>query len=239
MRLAGVAATVRCVAVDGVPDDHSEWHRGTIDAVDALEPGDVLVASTCEAAFWGELLATASRQRGARGIVADAFARDTLELIDMGFATFARGIYCADALGRIRVDAPGRADRVRRRDRATPATSCWPTTTASSCCPPPIAGEAIRLAEAKVAGENQRAGGARRRDVRGGGVPDLRAALGWLGTPVGSGALALPSFRSGRLRAAPEVSHWRLRRPAWWVLLALTCGAREGAGWRLRRSDSG
>ena len=67
MRLAGVAATVRCVAVDGVPDDHSQWHRGTIEAVDALEPGDVLVASTCEAAFWGELLATASRQRGARG----------------------------------------------------------------------------------------------------------------------------------------------------------------------------
>ena len=49
MRLAGVAATVRCVAVDGVPDDHSEWHRGTIEAVDALEPGDVLVASTCSA----------------------------------------------------------------------------------------------------------------------------------------------------------------------------------------------
>ena len=116
MRLAGVAATVRCVAVDGVPDDHSEWHRGTIEAVDALEPGDVLVASTCDAAFWGELLATASRHRGARGVVADAYARDTLELIDMGFATFARGIYCADALGRIRVDAAGRADRVRRRD---------------------------------------------------------------------------------------------------------------------------
>ena len=106
MRLAGVAATVHCVAVDGVPDDHSEWHRGTIEAVDALEPGDVLVASTCEAAFWGELLATASRRRGARGVVADAYARDTLELIDMGFATFARGIWCADALGRIRVDAP-------------------------------------------------------------------------------------------------------------------------------------
>src|SRR3954447_4019859 len=77
MGLAGVAATVRCVAVDGVPDDHAEWHRGTIEAVDALEPGDVLVASHCDAAFWGELLATAARVRGGRGVVCDAYARDT------------------------------------------------------------------------------------------------------------------------------------------------------------------
>ncbi|MDX6562802.1 MAG: 4-hydroxy-4-methyl-2-oxoglutarate aldolase [Gaiellales bacterium] len=153
MRLAGVAATVRCVAVDGVPDDHSEWHRGTIEAVDALEPGDVLVASTCEAAFWGELLATASRRRGARGVVADAYARDTLELIDMGFATFARGIYCADALGRIRVDA------------ADVPIECGGVTVHSGdlvladhdgvvVLPAAVAEEAIRLAEAKVGGEN-------------------------------------------------------------------------------------
>jgi len=105
MRLAGVAATVRVVADERIPDDRSQWHRGTIEAVDALQPGGVLVASTCEAAFWGELLATASRQRGARGVVADAYARDTLALIDMDFATFARGIHCADALGRVRVEA--------------------------------------------------------------------------------------------------------------------------------------
>ena len=104
MRLAGVAATVRVVADERVPDDRSQWHRGTIEAVDALQP-EVLVASTCDAAFWGELLATASRQRGARGVVADAYARDTLALIDMDFATFARGIHCADALGRVRVEA--------------------------------------------------------------------------------------------------------------------------------------
>ena len=67
----------------------------------------MLVASHCDAAFWGELLATAARLRGARGVVADAYVRDTLALIDMDFATFARGINCADALGRIRVEAAG------------------------------------------------------------------------------------------------------------------------------------
>jgi 4-hydroxy-4-methyl-2-oxoglutarate aldolase len=154
MRLAGVAATVRCVAVDGVPADHSEWHRGTIEAVDALEPGDVLVASTCEAAFWGELLATASSRRGARGVVADAYARDTLELIDMGFATFARGIYCADALGRIRVDA---ADVQIECGGVTvhPGDFVLADHDGVVVIPAVIADETIRLAEAKVAGENQ------------------------------------------------------------------------------------
>jgi 4-hydroxy-4-methyl-2-oxoglutarate aldolase len=154
MRLAGVAATVRCAAVDGVPDDHSEWHRGTIEAVDALEPGDVMVASTCDAAFWGELLATASRQRGARGIVADAFVRDTLELIDMGFATFGRGIHCADALGRIRVEAadvPIECGGVQ----VGPGDFILADHDGVVVLPASIAEETIALAEAKVAGETQ------------------------------------------------------------------------------------
>ena len=152
MRLAGVAATVHCVAVDGVPDDHSEWHRGTIEAVDALEPGDVLVASTCEAAFWGELLATAARQRGARGVVADAYARDTLELIDMGFVTFARGIYCADALGRIRVDAADVPIECGGVD-VRPGDFVLGDHDGVVVLPAAVAAEAIALAEAKVAGE--------------------------------------------------------------------------------------
>jgi 4-hydroxy-4-methyl-2-oxoglutarate aldolase len=153
MRLAGVAATVHCVAVDAVPDDHSQWHSGTIAAVDALEPGDVLVASTCEAAFWGELLATAARLRGARGVVADAFARDTLELIDMDFATFARGVWCADALGRIRVDAadvPIECGGVE----VHPGDFILGDHDGVVVLPAAAAGEAIALAEAKVAGES-------------------------------------------------------------------------------------
>src|SRR5205814_1534192 len=57
--------------------------------------------------YWGELLATAARYRGARGLVADAYTRDTLALIEMRFPTFAAGIHCADSLGRIDVDAVG------------------------------------------------------------------------------------------------------------------------------------
>ena len=81
-KVAGYASTVHCVDVDAVPPDRDDWYRGELSAVDALEPGDVMVVSTCRGSYWGELLATASRHRGARGVVADAYTRDTLALIE-------------------------------------------------------------------------------------------------------------------------------------------------------------
>jgi 4-hydroxy-4-methyl-2-oxoglutarate aldolase len=105
MRAAGFAATVHCIEVDAVPGARDDWYRNELAFVDALEPGDVIIVSTCRGSFWGELLATASRFRGALGVVADAYTRDTLALIAMGFPTFAAGIHCADSLGRIDVDA--------------------------------------------------------------------------------------------------------------------------------------
>jgi 4-hydroxy-4-methyl-2-oxoglutarate aldolase len=106
-KVAGYAATVQCVEVEAVPEDRADWYRGEMNAVDALQPGDVMVVSTCRGSYWGELLATASRYRGARGLVADAYTRDTLALMEMRFPTFSAGIHCADSLGRIDVDAVG------------------------------------------------------------------------------------------------------------------------------------
>jgi 4-hydroxy-4-methyl-2-oxoglutarate aldolase len=106
-KVAGYAATVQCVEVEAVPEDRADWYRGEMNAVDALKPGDVMVVSTCRGSYWGELLATASRYRGARGLVADAYTRDTLALMEMRFPTFSAGIHCADSLGRIDVDAVG------------------------------------------------------------------------------------------------------------------------------------
>jgi regulator of RNase E activity RraA len=98
---------VHCVEVDAPPADRDAWYKGELEAVDALESGDVMVVSTCHGCYWGELLATASRFRGARGIVADAYTRDTLALIEMAFPTFVAGISPEDSLGRIDVDAIG------------------------------------------------------------------------------------------------------------------------------------
>jgi 4-hydroxy-4-methyl-2-oxoglutarate aldolase len=106
-RLAGFASTVHAVEVDGPPADPNDYYRGELQAVDALVDGDVMVVSTAVGSYWGELLATASRHLGARGIVVDGYTRDTLALIEMGFPTFAAGINCQDSLGRIDVDAVG------------------------------------------------------------------------------------------------------------------------------------
>jgi 4-hydroxy-4-methyl-2-oxoglutarate aldolase len=106
-KLAGFATTVRCVEVDGPPAEREDWYKGELEAVDALAPGDVMVVSTCRGCYWGELLATASRYRGARGIVVDAYTRDTVALIEMEFPTFVAGISPQDSLGRIEVDAVG------------------------------------------------------------------------------------------------------------------------------------
>jgi 4-hydroxy-4-methyl-2-oxoglutarate aldolase len=99
-RTAGFAATVLAVQVDEIPDDP---YAGEIRAVDAQQPGDVMIVSTCTGSYWGELLATASRARGAVGIVADAYTRDTQALIEMGYPTFVAGINAQDSLGRIDV----------------------------------------------------------------------------------------------------------------------------------------
>jgi 4-hydroxy-4-methyl-2-oxoglutarate aldolase len=106
-RTAGFAATVSVVEVDAAPADREQWYAGEIRAVDSQQPGDVMVVSTSRGSYWGELLATASRARGARGIVADAYTRDTEALIDMDYPTFVAGISAQDSLGRIDVDGLG------------------------------------------------------------------------------------------------------------------------------------
>jgi 4-hydroxy-4-methyl-2-oxoglutarate aldolase len=153
-KLAGRARTVQCVPVDAAPDDPADWYRGELEAVDSLRPGDVIVVSTCEGSCWGELLATAATSRGAHGIVADAYARDTLALIEMGFPTFVAGIQCTDSLGRIDVAAVGGE------------ISCGGVTVVEGdfvladhdgvvVVPAAVAEEVIALAEAKVADENE------------------------------------------------------------------------------------
>src|SRR5579885_3597152 len=153
MRVAGLAATVHCVDVDAVPASRDDWYRNELAAVDALEPGDVIVVSTCRGSFWGELLATASRFRGARGVIADAYTRDTLALIEMGFATFAAGIHCADSLGRIDVDALG-VPITCGGVRVEPGDLVLADHDGVVVVPAAHAEETVALAEEKVSGEN-------------------------------------------------------------------------------------
>ena len=85
-RLCGTAVTVLLQ-----PGDNWMMHV----AAEQLQPGDVAVAA-CTAdntdGFFGDLLATSFKARGAVGLVIDGGCRDVSELEAMGFPVFSRAI---------------------------------------------------------------------------------------------------------------------------------------------------
>jgi 4-hydroxy-4-methyl-2-oxoglutarate aldolase len=60
-----------------------------------IQPGDVVVAGCSadnEDGFFGDLLATSFKARGAQGLIIDAGARDVTELTEMNFPVFSRAV---------------------------------------------------------------------------------------------------------------------------------------------------
>jgi regulator of RNase E activity RraA len=151
--LAGYALTVAVVDVAAAPADRDDWYRGEIAAVDAQQPGDVMVVSSSTGSYWGELLATASRVRGARGIVADCYARDTATLIEMRYPTFVVGALAYDSLGRIDVSAVGVPIECGGVT-VEPGDLVIGDDDGVAIVPRGVAEEVVRLAEEKVSGEN-------------------------------------------------------------------------------------
>jgi 4-hydroxy-4-methyl-2-oxoglutarate aldolase len=152
-KVAGSALTVHVVDVPAVPPDRDAWYRGEIAAVDAQQPGDVMVVSTSSGSYWGELLATASRFRGACGIVGDCYARDTARLIQMRYPTFVAGALAYDSLGRIDVDAVGVPIECAGVT-VQPGDLVLGDDDGVAIIPLALAPEVIRLAEEKVSGED-------------------------------------------------------------------------------------
>ena len=150
-RTAGVARTVRTVKVHGVAP--VEPYKGEMAAVDGLRSGDVMVVSECDASFWGELLSTAARYRGCRGVVIDGYTRDTRAIVALEFPVFCRGVHPADSLGRIDVaehDVPIRCGGVL----VNPGDLILADEDGIVAVPSPVAERALTLAEEKVRGEN-------------------------------------------------------------------------------------
>ncbi|GHB32175.1 4-carboxy-4-hydroxy-2-oxoadipate aldolase/oxaloacetate decarboxylase [Streptomyces viridiviolaceus] len=87
----GVRSAGTAVTVLSWPGDNLMIHA----AVEQCGEGDILVVTTTSPStdgMFGELFATALRQRGVRGLVINAGIRDTQELREMGFAAWSRAV---------------------------------------------------------------------------------------------------------------------------------------------------
>ena len=77
-----------------------------LQAVDGCRPDDVLIAAaggSMRSGIWGELLSTASSNRGCVGAIIDGAVRDVSKMTAMGFPVFARGTCVYDSKDRQRV----------------------------------------------------------------------------------------------------------------------------------------
>ena len=101
MVLIGYAATMLMA-------DQYDYEKDTFSlqfqAIDSLKEGEVMMVAakgTERAALWGELLSTAARYRGARGVIVDGVARDIKLIREMGFPVFACGVNPISSKGRV------------------------------------------------------------------------------------------------------------------------------------------
>jgi regulator of RNase E activity RraA len=104
MKLVGRAMPVQWVDVHG---PQAKPFGLLTESLDQLQPGEIYLASGGQGrcAYWGELLTTTARCRGARGAVINGVHRDTPRVLEQGWPVFSRGRYAQDSAVRAKVDA--------------------------------------------------------------------------------------------------------------------------------------
>lgn len=106
-RVCGRVFTAVAETVDHIP---AEPYKLEMEAIDRMKTGDVLVVDAGHhtgSAFWGELLSTACKAKGVRGVVMSGCTRDQWALERMEFPVFGIGCTPADSKGRLDVTRIG------------------------------------------------------------------------------------------------------------------------------------
>ena len=135
----------------------SDAYSAEIAAIDSLKPNDVLVAATnhsTRTCFWGELLSTTARARGARGAIIDGHVRDVRRIERMQFPVFATGLRPVDSAGRGLVVAHG-TPIICGGVVVNPGDILFGDSDGLVVIPHAVEKEAIERAKAKVAGEDR------------------------------------------------------------------------------------
>jgi 4-hydroxy-4-methyl-2-oxoglutarate aldolase len=124
-KLVGTAFTIRCEAVDQLPEKAFSAAAGCI-----RRPGkgDVIVLHCGEqvSAMWGELLSTAAIAKGAVGAVMGGATRDVEQILQMDFPLVSTGFSPLDSAGRKRLLSMA-AQCVAGTPMSGPVTGSWAT----------------------------------------------------------------------------------------------------------------
>ncbi|MCY2934071.1 MAG: RraA family protein [Planctomycetota bacterium] len=110
--LTGRAKTALWEAVDPSAPRLSNPYSKEIEYLDSGQAGQVFVMSVGrhpEIVPWGELLSTACKVRGARGLLTDGLVRDSRRILEMKLPVFCTGRRPLDSAGRghvVEYDAP-------------------------------------------------------------------------------------------------------------------------------------
>ncbi len=107
LRCAGPALTVKEVSGEFGSFPSSDFRVGAI--IEAAGAGDVIVvdAGARRVSTWGGMASYAARLKGVAGLVVDGGVRDLEEIVEFGFAVFARHLVPTTGRTRLKVEAIG------------------------------------------------------------------------------------------------------------------------------------